>query len=60
MDSNKRSYGYIPNIFDLNEARRITQFAFRVYRKLLEVYQQHFIEETVHATEEKPLYLYGV
>ncbi|KYC42856.1 hypothetical protein WA1_12080 [Scytonema hofmannii PCC 7110] len=49
----KDLYGYIPNILDLNEARRITQFAFRVYRKLLEVYQQHSIDETVHTAEQK-------
>lgn len=36
----KTLYGYIPNILDLNEARRITQFSLRVYRKLLEIYQQ--------------------
>jgi hypothetical protein len=35
----KTLYTYISNILDLNEARRITQFAFRVYRKLLEIYQ---------------------
>jgi hypothetical protein len=35
----KTLYAYISNILDLNEARRITQFAFRVYRKLLEIYQ---------------------
>lgn len=35
----KTLYAYIPNILDLNEARRITQFAFRVYRKLVEIYQ---------------------
>ena len=35
----KNLYSYIPNVLDLNEARRITKFAFRVYRKLIEVYQ---------------------
>ncbi len=39
----KTLYSYIPNILDLNEARRITQFAFRVYRKLLEVYQKQSV-----------------
>jgi Phycobilisome protein len=34
----KSIYSYIPNILDLNEARRITQFAFRVYKKLLQIY----------------------
>lgn len=36
----KTLYSYISNILDLNEARRITRFAFRVYRKLMEIYQQ--------------------
>ncbi len=36
----KTLYAYIPNILDLKEAKRITQFAFRVYRKILEIYQQ--------------------
>jgi hypothetical protein len=42
----KTLYAYIPNILDLNEARRITQFAFRVYRKLLEIYQAQSLTET--------------
>ncbi len=40
----KTLYAYIPNILDLNEARRITQFAYRVYRKLIEVYQENLID----------------
>lgn len=36
----KNLYNYIPNVLDLTEARRITKFAFRVYRKLLEIYQE--------------------
>jgi hypothetical protein len=36
----KNLYAYIPNILDLKEARLITKFAFRVYRKMLEIYQQ--------------------
>jgi hypothetical protein len=39
----KTLYAYIPNILDLNEARRITQFAYRVYRKLIEVYQENSV-----------------
>ncbi|BAZ15103.1 hypothetical protein NIES4071_69730 [Calothrix sp. NIES-4071] len=35
----KTLYAYIPNVVDLAEARRITQFAFRVYKKLIDVYQ---------------------
>jgi hypothetical protein len=41
----KTLYTYISNILDLSEARRITQFAFRVYKKLIEVYQNHSLEE---------------
>lgn len=41
----KSLYGYIPNVLNLNEARLITQFAFRVYRKLLEIYQQQSLEK---------------
>ena len=36
----KTLHNYIPNVLDLNEARRITQFATRVYRKLLQLYQK--------------------
>ena len=36
----KNLYSYIPNVLDLGEARRITKFSFRVYKKLLEIYQQ--------------------
>jgi hypothetical protein len=42
----KSLYSYIPNILDLNEARRITQFAFRVYKKLLQIYQQQSVTDT--------------
>lgn len=41
----KTLYAYIPNILDLNEARRITQFSLRVYRKLLEIYQQQSLSK---------------
>jgi hypothetical protein len=41
----KSLYTYISNILDLSEARRITQFAFRVYKKLIEVYQNDSLEE---------------
>jgi hypothetical protein len=40
----KTLYGYIPNVLDLSEARLITQFAFRIYRQLLEIYQQQSLE----------------
>lgn len=36
----KNLYSYIPNVLDLTEARRITKFAFRVYKKLIEIYQE--------------------
>ncbi len=36
----KTLYAHIPNVLDLTEARRITQFAFRVYKKLVDVYQK--------------------
>lgn len=40
----KNLYSYIPNVLDLTEARRITKFAFRVYRKLIEVYQEQSLK----------------
>ncbi len=43
----KSLYAYIPNILDLQEARRITQFAFRVYKKILEIYQQRSVSAAV-------------
>ncbi len=36
----KNLYSYLHNVLDLDEARRITKFSFRVYRKLIEIYQQ--------------------
>jgi hypothetical protein len=36
----KNLHEYIPNVLDLNEARRISQFATRVYKKILQVYQK--------------------
>jgi hypothetical protein len=47
----KTLYSYIPNILDLNEARRITQFAFRVYRKLLEIYKKQSINTDYFSAE---------
>lgn len=43
----KTFYSYIPNIVDLNEARLITQFAFRVYKKILDIYEKHSVEINV-------------
>lgn len=34
-------YAYIPNVVDLNEARRLTHYAFLIYKKIMEIYQQH-------------------
>ncbi|MBF2064428.1 MAG: hypothetical protein IGS39_08400 [Calothrix sp. C42_A2020_038] len=48
----KSLYAYIPNIFDLSEARRITQFAFRVYKKLIEVYQKQSPSEDEALTKQ--------
>ncbi|MBO3462450.1 hypothetical protein G7B40_028270 [Aetokthonos hydrillicola Thurmond2011] len=48
----KTLYNYIRNILDLNEARRITQFALRVYTKLLEIYQQHALSEKALTTAQ--------
>ena len=42
----KKLYGYIPNILDINEARRITEFAFLIYKKLLTIYQQQSLQNT--------------
>jgi hypothetical protein len=39
------------NLLDLSEARQITQFSFRVYRKLLSIYQNNFFDAGV-LTEE--------
>lgn len=50
----KKLYGYIPNILDINEARQITQFAFRVYEKLLEIYQQQSFQNTFLSLKSKP------
>lgn len=47
----RKLYNYIPNILDLNEASRITQFTFRIYRKLLEVYQQESFKQVLSTTE---------
>jgi hypothetical protein len=49
----KTLYSYIANVLDLNEAKRITKFAFRVYRKLLEVYQKESIKTTSVSAESK-------
>ena len=36
----EKIYDYMPNVLDINEASRITEFSFRIYRKLLEIYQK--------------------
>lgn len=50
----KKLYGYIPNVLDINEARQITEFAFRVYRKLLEIYQKQSFQKTVASLKSNP------
>lgn len=49
----KTLYTYIPNLLDLKEAKRITQFAFRVYRKLLDIYKQSSTSEWTSETIEE-------
>lgn len=58
----KTLYSYIPNILDLSEARRITHFAFRVYRKLLDVYQKQSINPASFPAEgeEKPFTIWSI
>lgn len=34
-------YAYLPNVVNLAEARRLTEYAFRVYQKLVEIYRDH-------------------
>ena len=47
----KKLYNYIPNILDINEARLITESAFQIYRKLLEIYQQQSFQDTFLSQE---------
>ncbi|KST62381.1 hypothetical protein [Mastigocoleus testarum] len=42
----KKLYGYIPSVLDINEARRIAEFGFRLYDKLLKIYQQQSFQDT--------------
>ncbi|AKG20765.1 hypothetical protein [Calothrix sp. 336/3] len=42
-------YNYISNIIDLQEARRITHFTFRIYKKLLDCYQKQALNS--HKTD---------
>ncbi len=42
----EKLYDYIPNVLDINEASRITEFSFRIYRKLLEIYQKQSLANT--------------
>ena len=50
----KKLYNYIPNILDINEARQITEFTFRVYQKLLKIYQQQSFPNTFFSLEHEP------
>ncbi len=58
----KTLYAYIPNIIDLKEAKRITQFAFRVYRKILEIYQQQSLnpDSPTEKLEANSLSMWGI
>lgn len=48
----KTLHNYIPNVLDLNEARRITQFATRVYRKLLQIYQKQSLSLALRTAQQ--------
>lgn len=50
----EKLHDYIPNVLDVNEANRITEFSFRIYRKLLEIYQQQSLQNTSSTLESTP------
>ncbi|TBR58531.1 hypothetical protein B4U84_21710 [Westiellopsis prolifica IICB1] len=59
----KTFYSYIPNIIDLNEARLITQFAFRIYKQTLEFYKKNSLQSHLSTTEvsdNQNIYIFGV
>ncbi|TFI52845.1 hypothetical protein BLD44_019240 [Mastigocladus laminosus UU774] len=59
----KTFYSYIPNIIDLNEARLITQFAFRIYKQTLEFYEKNSLQShlsTTKISDNKNIYIFGV
>lgn len=61
----KTFHEYIPNIVDLNEARRLTEFAAKVYLKLLQVYQSPLppsesLKIKISTTAEAPLSAWGI
>jgi hypothetical protein len=61
----KTFHEYIPNILDLNEARRLTEFAAKVYLKLLEVYQaplpvSESLKTKLSTTADAPLSAWGI
>ncbi|WP_315789663.1 hypothetical protein [Fischerella sp. JS2] len=59
----KTFYSYISNIIDLNEAMLITQFAFRVYKKILDIYEKHSVEiniSTKTTLENKRIFILGI
>lgn len=47
----EKLYDYIPNVLDINEASRITEFSFRIYRKLLEIYQKQSLVDNSSSIE---------
>ena len=47
----EKLHDYIPNVLDVNEASRITEFSFRIYRKLLEIYQKQSFQNASSTLE---------
>jgi hypothetical protein len=41
----KSLYNYLPNVFDFNEAKKITESAFIVYKTLLSIYEKQLLRE---------------
>ena len=50
----EKLHDYIPNVLDVNEASRITEFSFRIYRKLLDNYQKQSLQSTSSILESPP------
>lgn len=55
-------HNYIPNVFDFNEARQISESATKVYLKLIDIYQKGWLEKAAPASssvalrQENPIY----
>ncbi|MDJ0693896.1 MAG: hypothetical protein QNJ49_05635 [Mastigocoleus sp. MO_167.B18] len=50
----EKLYDYIPNVLDINEASRITEFSFRIYRKLLGIYEKQSLVNYSSGLEPPP------